>query len=215
MKERPILFSGPMVRAILADEKTQTRRLKGLQEINQNPNRYGSAVLWDVTVQWNVTFLGAPTPNNHVWWDFWIAGTDAITRVKCPYGQVGDRLWVRENTRYARMGCGMPLIEPPVWYSADGECPSPDLYPISRPAIFMPRWASRITLEITNIRAARVQDITNDEAEAEGARYFGSYQSLGRNQFRDAWVAMNGKGSWSWNDWVWVIEFKRLTNKGE
>lgn len=190
MKERPIVFSGPMVRAILADEKTQTRRLKGLQEINQNPNRYGSAVLWD------------GSPNNPVWWDFWIAGTDVITRVKCPYGQVGDRLYVRENTRYARKTDGAPLIEPPVWYSADGECPSPDLYPISRPAIFMPRWASRITLEITAVRVERLKDTTNDDAIAEGFS--------GADQFRDAWVAMNGKGSWSWNDWVWVIEFRRV-----
>lgn len=163
--ERPILMSGPMVRMTLADQKTRTRRTRGLDVINRSPDS------WSLN---GIESLGAEC--------LWIglscnAGDDAVG---CPYGKPGDRLWVRETWA---VGVCADALKPSaldagtwkrdnggVWYLADGTQPAT---PISargkwRPSIFMPRWASRIILEITQIRVERLQHISTEDIIAEG-----------------------------------------------
>jgi len=190
MKEHPILFSGPMVRAILEGRKTMTRRVAC-------PPGY------------NLTDYGL---------------------AHCRYGQPGDRLWVRET--WAAGACA-DMLNPSalsrktwlidnggLWYEADGAAP---LTPISpkgktRPSIFMPRWASRILLEVTSVSVERVQDISETDAKAEGAPWLGAgfLAKLGdgsyREGFYDLWDSINAKRGYGWdaNPWVWVVKFKRI-----
>jgi len=213
MKERPILFSAPMVRAILDGSKTQTRRV-----VKQD--RDG---LLDCR----------PTP---AWDAFWKC-------VACPYGQPGDRLWVRETwnvTHHSQLAPGeniaksaedcvrdnngfMPSCAEGVVYAADGVTSHPVHGKARwRPSIHMPRWASRILLEIVSVRVERLQDISEDDARAEGIEYserFGGY-CVGmaehynshdpRLSYASLWESINGPDSWSANPWVWVIAFRRI-----
>ena len=188
MKERPILFSGPMVRAILDGRKTQTRR-----PVKPQPIPFGLD---------NRPWM----PVGGVHQDRWL----------CPIGQPGDRLWVRETWRqfdagiecacydecFCRRHRGKPI------YRAD--CDSEDKW---RPSIHMPRWASRITLEITRVWVERVQDITEEDAKAEGC--CGGHSSIPgyafsatpREHFRHIWQSIYG--TWDANPWVWAVEFRR------
>jgi len=183
MKERPILFSAPMVRAILAGTKTQTRR----------------------TIK--------PQPDG-----------DGI--VPCPYGQPGTSLWLREawavdapldQVRREREDA----LYPPdfghgPYFRADLIHEHSGL--TWRSPIFMPRWASRITLEIVSIRVERLKAISEADAKAEGcfmpdSIYPGEPHTPGSyvvKQYRLLWESINGPSSWSANPWVWVVEFKRL-----
>jgi hypothetical protein len=178
MKERPILFSAPMVRALLDGSKTQTRRVIADRHL-----------------------LGGPP-------------TDALLEM-CPYGQPGDRLWVREAwTTHACFDDIPPrdLTTRSLHYQADGLIKTGK----NRPSMFMPRWASRITLEITDMRVERLQDISEADAKAEGLTcQNGLYATPGqvwqidpRKAYRDLWESINGPVA---NPWVWVIEFKRVT----
>lgn len=208
MKERPILFSGPMVRAILAGTKTQTRRVVKERHIDAAPPVHFFQYL----------------------------------RENCPYGQPGDRLWVRE----AWQG---PLLESEE--QEDEFRQSPDIYKKPgfcayratdtldaidadgrelgwRPSIHMPRWASRILLEITSVRVERLHEISEADAQAEGVervvvgsgwrRYCDpDSEEVGvppcgdaRRSFRSLWKYINGAESWNANPWVWVVEFKRV-----
>lgn len=211
MKERPILFSAPMVRALLAGTKTQTRRVVKMKPHHQIEER-------DDGTPWPWMHDGERNA------DSWLA---------CPYGQPGDRLWVRETWQG-------PLLQEfeidanPDWhyashlhqyqnpehceYAADGG-PKPEYTDADdvmrqgwRPSIHMPRWASRITLEITSVRVERLQDISEADAIAEGVR--NSLHLPGgrfaRENFAHLWWTINGDGSWESNPWVWVIEFKRV-----
>lgn len=207
MTERPILFSAPMVRAILAGTKTQTRRvLKGVQP-------------------WGVRD-GKPE---------WAIADSAPT---CPYGKPGDRLWVRE-TWYCddyRVQRG-PYLKPAdmeldearsdgtlIYRASCGDRPYEAEQPVWRPAIHMPRWASRLTLEITGVRAERLQAISQEDARAEGVHRNvdglwsgGAWKHIAQpnrysdpcNAFCDLWASINGGESWDANPWVWVVEFKR------
>jgi hypothetical protein len=193
VKERPILFSAPMVRAILEERKTQTRRVVKpqpgeyafLDEAEPGLTRFG----YDY-------FVGAPTDNNveQVW-----------QLIKCPYGKPGQRLWVRESWRYAGVRKNGEYWDKVFTYKAGGEriieaC-SEDI-PDKKgwvPSIHMPRWASRITLEITNIRVERKDDITLEDAIAEG---FGDVR-----EFNELFLALNPHLK-DQNPWVWVVEFK-------
>jgi len=130
--ERPILFSGPMIRAILAGRKTQTRRVAKLTGAGR-VKEAGSHRNWH------------------------LADPDAVKA--CPYGTPGDRLWVRET--FCDTGCQRAV------YRADTAVENWK-YRIWRPSIYMPRWASRITLEITDVRLERLQDISEADAAAEG-----------------------------------------------
>ena len=175
MKERPILFSGPMVRAILDGRKTQTRR-------PYNPKAGFPREDGEVT----------PTTAD-AWTDYG----------PCPIGQPGDRLWVRETWTQNTSGV--------IWYRADGHSIANGLW---RPSIHMPRWASRITLEITRVWVERVQDITEEEAKAEGC--CGGHSSIPgyafsatpREHFRHIWQSIYG--TWDANPLVWAYEFRRV-----
>jgi hypothetical protein len=219
MKERPILFSGPMVRAILDGKKTQTRRiLKGSTEC-KGP--------------YNPAYMEAHKGDKG-WRDI------------CPHGKVGDRLWVRETHMIesnfnidSNEGYPPPFKDgrPINWvtdhqygdyweqchYAASDEkpelCRDDDGLLGWRPSIHMPRWASRITLEVTDVRVQRLRDISHDDAIAEG---FGSHLSVpddkaphgrtwGRLGFSQLWDSINGKTHpWESNPWVWALTFKRI-----
>jgi hypothetical protein len=193
MKERPILFSGPMVRAILDGSKTQTRRtFKGTTE-HKGP--------------YNPAYMEAHQQAN---------GWGSI----CPHGTPGDRLWVRETWAVQHgFDAWTPRHIPRgarIYYSATadlkGPCGVGGLR--CRPSIFMPRWASRILLEITDVRVQRLQEISEGDARAEGA--IGALNdSIGDNwcaceAFAALWQSINGPGSWHANPWVWAITFQRL-----
>jgi hypothetical protein len=183
MKERPILFSAPMVRAILERRKTQTRRI-------MKPQPYG------FLFQKPVKSLGG-------------------AEIKCPYGQTGDRLWVREtwgtdapNLDTCRRGVESDGLFYGPYYAADADWFDNHTVRM-RPSIHMPRWASRITLEITNVRVERLQDISREDAIAEGTPPPDAAYSM-RDSYMMLWESINGRGSWATNPWVWVIEFKRF-----
>ena len=209
MKERPILFSAPMVRAILDGRKSMTRRV-----VDRD--------LWDALDD------GVPSDQQRIETDDTPMGGVPATRF-CKYGQPGDRLWVQET--WASFGTS-DSITPPVprecqiRYHADNKCewrPVPDgakgVYPDAsfrlHPSIHMPRWASRITLRITDIRGERLQDISEDDARAEGVfepsepvETYGP--RAGRVAFKMLWNHINGPGAWDENPWVWVISFERV-----
>jgi hypothetical protein len=194
MKERPILFSAQMVRALLAGTKTQTRRAvrtKVLPVVDE---------CFRVNGKWcNHTF-------------------DYDLVELCPYGKPGDRLWVKETfSAHGAFGNNGRVV-----YRADlADGKEPHGLPW-RPSIFMPRAASRIALEITGVRVERLNEITESDAAAEGA-YIQKECSGGqwiicgprigcyREGYRWLWEKINGPGSWAEDPWVWVIEFRKVT----
>ncbi len=215
-KERPILFSAPMVRAILDGRKTQTRRLVKLKN---GWARNGADI--DVLVD-----------------------QPSVAADACPYGRVGDRLWVREAfgivdsiPQYRAGGDGHPVITPLRW----------------TPSIHMPRWASRIDLVITSVHVERLQSISEEDCLNEGIEHTvtgdhmegdlmvmcKNYMACGRvvytaaendcldedlldydlavdpkESFKSLWQSINGADSWDSNPWVWVVEFDHLKKKG-
>lgn len=216
MRERPILFSAPMVRAILAGTKTQTRRVVKLPHMNPlgewQPTRFGGpdgGRLRD----------GSTIPEQGGIWH-----TRTGDHLGCPYGQPGDRLWVRET--FARVdGQTQPWIETDYRATYKHGDRLGDTLGVKKrwtPAIHMPRHASRITLEVTGVRVERLQDISAADAQAEGiayserlggycidmAEHFNSHDP--RQSFWSLWESINGSGSVEANPWVWVIEFRRL-----
>jgi uncharacterized protein YhfF len=183
MKERPILFSGEMVRAILDGRKTQTRRV-----IKPQPESVRKSVFFESGIE-----------TNHGY------------EIKSPYGQPGDPLWVREAFIYDTNG---------IYYRADNDFHCAKELGGWRPSIHMPRKASRITLEITDIRVEQVQDISEEDAQQEGARRMNAGDfgmETWRSAFRNLWGSINTKRGYSWdsNPWVWVIGFKRMEKGGE
>ncbi|MFK1057241.1 hypothetical protein ACIU0Q_10560 [Pseudomonas aeruginosa] len=205
MKERPILFTGPMVRAILEGRKTVTRRAV------KDTGFYAI----DATIHGNEVALRE---------------REALS-TRCPFGQPDDRLWVREAWA---ADAQVDAIAPrdlsqgePIWYPADFSVRQTGCSMISkgrgRPSIHMPRWASRILLEITAVRIERLQDISEEQALAEGVRGepcdharqacadIGCWGDTAKGAFGFLWESLNGEGSWAANPWVWVVEFKRVT----
>jgi len=231
VKERPILFSGAMVRALLDGSKTQTRRALKVrcQEIGERAD--GSRWPW------------SEHPDTAA--DHWHA---------CPYGQPGDRLWVRETfqgplfdgDRESEYRADPEVFNSPEFcqYAADGGA-APEFMTMDdewvcrwRPSIHMPRWASRILLEVVSVRVERLQDISEVDAIAEGMAHVRS-QAWDREHFpawrclfeeavtagtkppigpspaqayEKLWDSINGAGSWDANPWVWVVEFKRVAS---
>jgi hypothetical protein len=194
MKERPIVFSGPMVLALLAGTKTQTRRVVKPQPCD------GFHLGFD-----DMGRLLVPT-------------SSGVLPVKCPYGQPGDRLWVREAWRVAecydeRRGSDLrfTLSARNVQYAA-GEQFLGVVQGRYRHARFMPRWASRILLEVTGVRVERLQEISEADANAEGCDLPAVDQDWHqcRRWFRGLWESINGHGSWDANPWVRVVEFRRI-----
>ena len=215
-KGRPILFSAPMVQAILDGRKAMTRRVVKPQP----PNDY---LLEKLLIHKDNLWAKFSDPKRE------IADGDKKHWVKSKYGQVGDHLWVRESYRHIahgrQFGCRVQydyksinayeIVYDPCPDKADKWRP---LEWKNKPSIFMPRWASRITLEITNVRVERLQEITEEDADKEGVSLL--YDDPNRvdrrspkykDGFHTLWNHINGKKyPWSSNPWVWVIEFKRL-----
>lgn len=196
MKERPILFSTPMVRALLAGTKTQTRRV-----VKPQPPADHGVLLVDKIYPVVIDRYGEDQPGAE---RYGITTEDGDWCVPCPYGQPGDRLWVRET--WAPLTNGYAYAADPIWNAS----PSGRW----RPSIHMPRAASRILLEVTGVCAQRLQDISDADAKAEGValtpRTCTMYDGIWRDAYRDLWESINGKFSWSRNPWVWVVEFKRI-----
>lgn len=216
MKERPILFSAPMVRAILEGRKTQTRRV-----MRDQPHEAAT-----VTVEhFNQTVIdrhGDEQPGPEIFGAWWADGECGI---RCPYGQPGDRLWVRESgwerpERTHKMMREGADTWPRFAYAADSwsEQDRDDFKAWgfkSRPSIHMPRWASRILLEITGVRIERLQDISDQDALAEGVSpdmglRWQSGDDTPRGMYGELWESINGPGSWAADPWVWVVEFRRI-----
>jgi hypothetical protein len=228
MKERPILFSAPMVRAILEGRKTVTRRIlkpcRNLSIVNlaeAEPSLGYSGRVNDPD-SWGYEFLddGAPAPLSD-----W--------RELCPYGQLGDRLWVRETwCTDSSLDNQSPssFTAWPVKYLADNAARTcgavvGDTNGRTRSSIHMPRWASRITLEVTGVRVERLQDIDEAGAQAEGCQAIEGakwhtfaeaaagipmHKHTAIDAFGGLWESIHGADSWDANPWVWAIEFKRL-----
>lgn len=226
MKERPILFSGEMVRAILDGRKTQTRRV-----IKPQPCQLDNGK-WYWQKRTNDTGVYTDLPYGH-WWEY------ALVSGECPYGVSGDLLWVRETwgiyseswTDYGWEGDGIvdiaiPKALPPgsmhrkyhVAYKESGyEADEGEQW---RPSIHMPRWASRITLEITSVRVERIQDISVEDMVAEGITpnmaptHAPYWQQNTRHHFIDLWESINYHRGYGWdnNPWVWAITFKQVSH---
>jgi hypothetical protein len=202
-KEKPILFNGDMVLAILSGQKTQTRRvLKPQPEYIENSGR------WKFPVP-KKTIHKMAKGNTHVYTgsrEFWHYLPDG----SCPYGQVGDELWVRETHALYHDGMDSGEGVSRVFYRADyddGKCPMSNLK--WKPSIFMFREFSRIQLRITDVRVERLQDISEDDAQAEGSPFKMPHSH--RVWFRQLWGSINGKKhAWKSNPWLWVVEFERV-----
>ena len=211
MSEKPILFSAPMVRALLAGTKTQTRRVVKPQFAKE-----AAPVEMPATDPIGGWVVGG---HSGIWWCDAAANPDEAMR--CPYGQPGDRLWVREafagSIAYERHGYPLKEWGNKIWYIADGE-PRSGQWTLPRPSIHMPRALSRITLEVTGVRVERLQAISEADAMAEGdlsAMYLHAPTNP-RGAYAALWESINGQGSWDANPWVWVVEFLRLpTNQRE
>lgn len=205
MKERPILFSAPMVRAIIEGRKTQTRRLIKPQ---------ADLIVGDL--------LGQPK---------WYLDAEPARVVRCPYGVPGDLLWVRETCRPRNDGSvtyRADWTEDEIKTGARWTCPRATQGVVMRwiPAIHMRREDSRIDLEIVKVRAERLHDITDEDARAEGVSlsapeppdedprvvgYPDPGGSFARDNFMRLWDQINGKRApWVSNSWVWAMEFRLL-----
>lgn len=216
-KERPILFSGDMVRAILEGRKTQTRRIVKRFDKEWQPGIFPTVVRNNIRVlpDWAVDDL----------------------KSRCPYGQPGEHLWVRETWSAPK---GIDDLSPkqmgeraldanyrrpwaPVRYWADMERRDWDESVWgkedgkTRVSIHMPRWAARLTLEITGVRVERLNDISEEDALAEGIEKIGCWFTFNgglhesrsaRDSFSALWEKINGFGTWSDNPWLWVIDFR-------
>ena len=198
MKERPILFNPEMVRAILEGRKTQTRRV--IKPQPECESGYESPHENEIGLYWRKKdpegFNSEPELNDYL-------------LSQCPHGQPGDRLWVRETWCCDNEAAAQDIISPGigVFFRATEENPSMFRW---KPSIHMPRWASRITLEITNVRVERVQDISEEDAISEGM--MGSTSDNPAHDFYILWDEINEARGFGWvnNPLVWVIEFKKV-----
>jgi hypothetical protein len=213
MRERPIVFNGEMVRAILDGRKTQTRRvIKPQPESVTRGWLYGGLYFADDSQMQNYLFHNVYGENGTPYGSAYTDGT-------------GDRLWVRETFALDKSYDDLSPSEVRngdwgIWWKADHS----SLRPINakpgkwRSPIYMPRWASRITLEIVGVRVERVQDINDMDALAEGVQQVGSIDKTGLttgetvNAFRNHWDSINAKRGYGWdaNPWVWVVEFRKV-----
>lgn len=200
IKERPILFSGDMVRAILAGRKTQTRRV-----VKPQPSE---SFLPTVGV-YHPTLVdrdGGLYPGAERF-----GASDENEGYLFPYGRPGDRLWVKETFYDCRFDTYKKNYEYRADWNADDDAFERDF--AWKPSIFMPRDASRITLEIEAVRVERLNQITDADARVEGCCGVASTQ-WGLPNYRYVWESINGRGSWGKNPWVWVIGFKLINQNG-
>jgi hypothetical protein len=226
VRERPILFSGEMVRGILDDRKGQTRRTRGLDIVNAAPGE------WEYVGSTCVS-LFRNTLSGH------------LVGLRCPFGARGDRLWVREQHTIrpveSEPGEWESLARPVIGYKADGGSQRVEgnrstgvgifhgTVGVGRPSIHMKRWMSRLTLELVSVRVQRVQEISEADAVAEGVvcpqcdgqnwREVGGESEQcahslcgdGRGLFHALWDSLNAKRGYSWdaNPWCWALTFRR------
>lgn len=208
MKERPIIFSTAMVQAILEGRKIMTRRIVKLSEFGDSDTRGYKYHFRDKKGRWNDV-------------------TDESLIKFCPYGNPGDHLWVKET--FAKVKSKGTYL-----YKSDkmfDNCGPSEIEWKWTPSIYMPRLASRITLEITDVRVERLQDITEQDAikegvfrkkQEDGTYWHGNYghpDGVGPllnaiESFRSLWLSINGEDSWNQNPWVWVISFEGLQSQG-
>ena len=219
MNEKPIIFSGEMVRAIQDERKTQTRRV-----VVPQPDTKGLGWAWGYADRRKIPNGPRGAAGGDVAYM-----SDSLSRY-CPYGQPGDHLWVRETFGILQPthadSIGQSIDPFPVFRANGDEAPAWDEGPFEfsgwKPSIHMPRWASRITLEVISVRVERVQDISEEDAEAEGCEteripYLHNGQIVQmdirspRAVFSVLWDSINAKRGYSWdsNPWVWVVEFAR------
>lgn len=220
MRERPIIFNADMVRAVLDGRKTQTRRI--IQSPAKNMQATGQKVIdyREPGDKWYGEHVFSMRNQSGTWCDY----TKEQFLAKCPFGAVGDRLWVRESF-YEHghwQGGGYDpedsyfVSDKQVLYPADGiqrpsERKREDFWR-SRPSIHMPRWASRITLEITGVRVERLHAITLGDIckELGCGLYDFRPATYGFKVWEELWQSIYGADSWQANPWVWVVEFKRV-----
>lgn len=215
MKDIPILYSTEMVRALLDGRKTQTRRLNGLENQNENPS------MWKLAGD-----VYDPAWDEGDWkscCDFQSLDTSIMSLAQCPYGQPGDILWVRESF-FKSLNCGF------VFKAGENKGVSYNEHFVKwKPNIHMPKTAARIFLQVKEIRVERLQDISAHDAKSEGVKLQweyvpGSFQDSNNEKraekfysgmhhltaFNQLWESINGAESWNSNPWVWVISFERI-----
>lgn len=214
MTERPILFNGEMVRAVLEGRKTQTRRIFKMPY---------SSKLWE---PWKIDSLGVITSSHPKKGKFGMLIKRPLQKddkrferdiIVCPYGAISDELWVREGWAADVHFDNMSPSDIPVhncWYSASVSGAINDaMKGRNRTSIHMPRWVSRIQLRIIDVRVERLQDISEDDAAKEGVTLRGSGHITHRDAFAKLWDSINGADeikSWNANPFVWVIEFEKV-----
>lgn len=224
MKEHGIIMSAPMVKALLDDTKTNTRRMQGLKEINEDPEHWRCE---------NFSYSPAREKECAVFEN--TAQSGSVVFIPCPYGVADDRLWVREtHYRYGRwLKNGLTKTGRKKWKFKALDIAlgkyldetTPELVTVrgcvgwhKRPSIFMPRSLSRITLELTGVRVERLQEISYQDCIAEGivddvARNEKRVSAPGERpceQYQVLWDSLHGKGACDLNPWVWVLELKKL-----
>lgn len=202
MRERPIIFNGSMVRAVLTSDKTQTRRTKGLEYFSRPENDPDG--WWCARISDGYAYMVyKQSPHERA--------------VRCPYGQPGDRLWVRET-----WACGIHAMaakrdeDGPFVYAADGTTQG-RLGDRWRPSIHMPRSVCRLVLEITGVRIERLQAISEADSCAEGIpstglQFYDGRPATAKDAFESLWNEINGPAAWAANPWVWVVAFRPLRN---
>lgn len=212
MKERPILFSAPMVRALLDGSKTQTRRpITGPRyglKVNKHPAE--PSILADRVEEGPEGFM-------------FRGGVLQVGPIACPYGKPGERLWVREAWADLEQLSDGNYQRQAIYRADDIEQYGDEDEPVNvtapgmrwRPSIHMPRWASRILLEIVSVRVERLQAISDADAIAEGCSGYRPdddpfHDVEPRDEYRELWEQINGAGSWDANPWVWVVEFRLI-----
>ncbi|MDA8499778.1 hypothetical protein [Citrobacter sp. Igbk 17] len=226
MTERGMIFNSEMVRAILDSRKTQTRRIMAIQPEHS-----------ELGLRRVIDSKNGRDNGKYFWSQSDACGLKMRSKVfGCPYGEVGDRIWVRETFQgplfdfdqmdaYCKDSTPFEKAKFCV-YKADGK-PAPEFFDADdnlhccwRPSIHMPRWASRLLLEIIDIRVERLNAISQADAIAEGAppshpsidcvsQEYG-FPDFSRSWFGQTWQHIYGEESWNANPWVWVIEFERI-----
>lgn len=211
MTDRPMLFLAPMIQALLAGRKTQTRRLLYSRRIVKPTDAVPRNAVYDSRY---------PPPLGEIYELFSLSQARNI--------KAGDRIWVKETYRAHRTWDQYKPSETHpgdrVWYEADGR-DNCDAHGKLRPSIFMPKWASRLTLTVTDVRIERLQDISDSDAQAEGIyrvitsspaddwswqsddSHFDMNGDTARDGYGLLWNFINGDGAWESNPWVVAISF--------
>lgn len=224
MKVTPLLMKGDLVVATLEGRKTETRRLKNLEYFNEDPD------LWSLATpeQWAQKLAANGCYGRSITEEEVEAKADKLRKsgaaffrdnesgrmvsIPCPYGAAGDLIWIKETHAFSRLydPCaprGVPVGSDVYYKASMSEQEFYSLHAATRVSIHMMRWASRLTLEIISVSVERLQDITDEGANAEGCR---TPATAARSNLRNIWQSINGDGSWDVNPYVWVIKYRAI-----